>query len=330
MRPSDFGRTTRYEPVFRSLVEKGYVGIIVEMVSSTGGEVLHPKHWDALARACEETGLYLVVDEAMTAIRCGAPFACLRTEYSKFHPSFVLYGKGLRVCGLAAFSDGVTIRRMGYTLDTLRGAVIAWGDRLSSEVTYVRPLLDSWAIIRCAQEENWTERAISIGEHLRELLTPVSSRSGGLGSLLYIRKEHAARANVIGAAAGSQYIRWIPYLDVGMHDRQLVRILFGPGSQCLREELKTVLCSSNSCVVCGDTGDHDARPTICDICFCPICNVCSEVKTKDTARSVKRHMDGHCLEEDLSSLSSQGKQTKNKVVEDAALGVRKRARLNNK
>lgn len=324
-RPVEIRRENQYEKQFLSLRHKGYVGIMVEMVSSSGGEVLPPAQWDALAAACEATGLYLVVDEAMTAVRCGSAFACLRPEYTRFRPSFVIYGKGLRICGLAVFPDGVTVRRMGYDLDTLEDAAASFFDRLSTEPAYVRPLLNSWAVIRCAQEEDWPARATSIGEHLRELVQPMTSRTGGLGALLYLKKEHAVRANVIGAAAGPRYIRWIPYLDIGMQNRQTVRVLFGPASGILRQELKTMLSSNtSSCVICGDAGEGETPATICDTCFCPICNVCSSRKRGLVAVFVRRHLENRCLEQELQPVGSGEKRSN--VVAEATLVPQKRTR----
>lgn len=67
-----------------------YNGIIVEMISANTGHPMNDATWKALAEACERERLFLVVDEALTAVRRGAALACLLPDYIAHRPSFVL------------------------------------------------------------------------------------------------------------------------------------------------------------------------------------------------------------------------------------------------
>ena len=46
--------------------------------------------------------MVLIVDEALTIIRCGAPFAHPLYLYRRHgHPDLILLGKGIQTCGVA-------------------------------------------------------------------------------------------------------------------------------------------------------------------------------------------------------------------------------------
>jgi len=82
----------------RAAKEQGCVAFLFEMVRSSDGQPMEAEDFQAAATQCEILGLALVVDECLTAFRCGAPFAYQRPEYiSKACPDFVLFGKSLQI-----------------------------------------------------------------------------------------------------------------------------------------------------------------------------------------------------------------------------------------
>jgi adenosylmethionine-8-amino-7-oxononanoate aminotransferase len=86
---------------FRELAKVGTIAVLVEMVQQASGHVLTSDEWENICISCEEANLYLIVDEALTAVRCGAPFAHQLPQFQKFTPSFVYFGKFLATAGLA-------------------------------------------------------------------------------------------------------------------------------------------------------------------------------------------------------------------------------------
>lgn len=328
----------------KDLETQGYFAVLVEIVLSDTGQVVDPEMYNRLARLCKEVGLYLVVDEALTAIRCGAPFAHQLPQYSKHKPSFVLFGKGFRTCGLAVYPDGIGIKRMGYGKtggDSLVGVVGKYIDGMNSEPVSVPTLLHAQAVLTAAREQDWPQRALEIGETLRDILTAIEeqdcqqpapkrqkrssvarakaktlSNIGGLGSLIYVPTALAAKAAVVGADAGPDLVRWMPYLDEGMSKPEKVQSLFGPKSQDLRRSLLKQqrlyycgVCGSehgqqamNGDVIRVETGAADADncgELICPVCSIPICHRCRSCvqghPKSQIAAAVQNHTERMCL-----------------------------------
>ncbi|KAH8884130.1 hypothetical protein GQ53DRAFT_405355 [Thozetella sp. PMI_491] len=301
----------------QALKTEGYLGIVVELVSSKDGAVMPAEEWHMLAESCDKAGLLLIVDEALTAIRSGAPFAHLRPEYRDSHPSFVLFGKGLFVSGLAVHADGVSIRRLGLGSPEIRSSAARWLDRLPSEVVKLPDLVNSLALVQTAARKDWCSRAEKIGANLRTIALglpqvkhsqPVSSPTDsvtGLAALLYIRRPVAVQAALLGASAGDQYVRWIPYLDASMEEEAKVRELLGASSSVgIRSQLIKVLGFSLSpaCVVCGEY--HETQGvTWCRTCHLAICPTCAGPDNSVWSAAYQRHMDGQCLGEEANSSS---------------------------
>lgn len=154
------------------LADDGYFAVMVEIVSSETGRALSPAYWDALVRNCRDAGLFVIVDEGLTAVRCGAPFAHQRPEYSIHAPSMVLFRKGFRVAGLAVNPQGCNIHRLG--LDTTGPQALIDKIRAARElVSQVVPLSDithAHAVLVAAQAEDWPARASRIGDNLRRVI----------------------------------------------------------------------------------------------------------------------------------------------------------------
>ncbi|GKT65236.1 hypothetical protein ColTof3_12575 [Colletotrichum tofieldiae] len=264
-----------------NLKAQGIVAVIVEIVSSSTGRLLTKDEWDNLCQACHSTGLYLVVDEAQTAIRCGAPFAHHLLPYSAYRPSFVLFGKGLRACGIAAYTGGVTTAKFAYTSESI-SKVTQRLDATYSEPINSHVLLQSWAIVRASAGENWPCRATKIGDNLRMILMETIPAKktrliAGLGAFIFVGRDQAAMLCITGASAGKKTIRWLPPLDKALEDYETVRALFGPASASLRDDLFQLLDeAATSCVNCGESleGDEGAAWNRCPTCkgaFCAFC-----------------------------------------------------------
>ncbi|KAJ2898454.1 hypothetical protein MKZ38_003908 [Zalerion maritima] len=189
--------------------------------------------------------------------RSGAPLAHQLPEYRAHKPSFVIFGKGIRIAGLPMYGDGITIDSMGQSSDDLQDIVAAYTDNLYFEV-------------------NWPGRARSIGRTLRDIATEIAPQSSpnGLGALVYLRSHYARRAGIVSAAAGARITRWMPYLDAGM--------------ESLREKLSRIL-TKPLCYMCSDHYDGDSFT--CPCCFCAICNDCR----KRHRSQVRAHENGKCL-----------------------------------
>lgn len=208
------------------------------------GRVLGWRSWDTIAQACSDAGLYLIIDEAMTAFRCGAPFAHMRPEYGVYKPPFVIFGKGLQLSGIAAFCDGVTFSKRGLDREMFSNLVVRNCIRSSELVKFVN-LLESLAVIRLARKGAWTERSKVIGTNLHRYLSQLQPgvKLGGLDSLIYLPWTVNRIANMDGAGAG-KLVRWIPLLDDGMYNPACLDRLFGPRHGEIRRQLEEAMGDS--------------------------------------------------------------------------------------
>jgi hypothetical protein len=148
------------------LVRDGCVAVILEIVRQCDGRVLTQREWNIICVCCQKVGIYLIVDECLTAIRCGAPFAHHLPQYREFKPSFVIFGKALISSGIAVYWDGVHISRLGYTdSEDILGDLEGW-DHKSSRVLQPMVTIQSLGTIRLAERERWWDRSTRIGENL--------------------------------------------------------------------------------------------------------------------------------------------------------------------
>lgn len=97
----------------------GCIGVVVEIVNNQcNGRVTTPEELQNLSDACAENGLLLAIDETITAIRCGAPFAFQRPEYRHTRPpDLVFFGKALGASGAAIHFDAPFMQRLGIGKD---------------------------------------------------------------------------------------------------------------------------------------------------------------------------------------------------------------------
>jgi hypothetical protein len=240
--------------------------------------------------------MYLIVDEALTAIRCGAPFAHQLKEYCEYKPSFVFFGKGLRTNGIGICWDGVVVHQWGYTnmQEIQEDTLLGWDMDLSEAFT-LNSLTLAWGTLLCARNEDWPGRARRVGQNLRKYLSEQYPETTikGRGAYLYIPRIRPAMTVVLGAGSRVPAIRWFPPLDVGMDDPDVVESLFGPGSHSLRNDLKNRI--AGYCTVCADYPDGDL--SLCERCFSPICEGCRNKQSPEA----KRHHQLLCLSIDTDT-----------------------------
>ncbi|KAI1818916.1 hypothetical protein F4861DRAFT_528685 [Xylaria intraflava] len=260
----------------KALAKTGHIGVMIEIVFADAGRVLAPDVWENVAEGCHEAGLLLIVDEALTAVRCGAPFAHQRPEYSKYRPSMVLFGKGIQICGLAIDPKGVTVSKLEYSQKDCTEFATDYIDRLSSVVIPVSILLESLGTLHMVEKENWVGRSVIIGQLLRDVIKGAVKNPIllGLDALIYMQRNLSPTHGIFGASAGEGIVRWIPYLDEGMANPDNIAALFSSQSgQSFRKELLKSL-SVPVCLACDDFPEGGISMA-CQCCGAEICNRCS-------------------------------------------------------
>ena len=273
----------RIDDQVRKAKQMGCVALIAEIVRARDGSAISQTVWKHLLKACEKQRLILVVDEALTAIRCGAPFAYQLPHYQKHGlPDLVLFGKAVKTSGIAVDWRGINMQKLRLTDPEERMFVaLEWQERLT-EMAPAASLLTSWGTIVLAEKENWPRRAGEIGQILRAIIKShgiKSSLVGGLHSLIYLRVEHLARITspVMGANAG-EYVRWFPTMDAVMTSEEELRAkVFGPSSIAHRRDLSAHLAKEgvrlSFCSRCGRAVEAGLRPS-CQLCVVGICEEC--------------------------------------------------------
>lgn len=275
----------------RSLRKRGIIAVVVEIVRQSDGHLLSQKEWETICECCESAGLYLIVDESLTAIRCGAPFAYQLRQYRKYKPSFVIFGKALAP-GIAIVWDGLHVKRFGIVDQKDRVHLSTLWDLLPSQVQEPTATLRSWGTIVWAERENWVQRAQRLGVILRSVVRDLCPGVllGGEGALIYLPSAVSRTADVVGAATPT-HCRWMPYLDSGMMDDRQVRSLFGREGSSFRQALKLRLKRINKfCIICAEQAADSFWH--CKRCDGYICNICE-------GPDVHRHHYGECLSLDI-------------------------------
>ena len=266
----------------RSAKAKGCIVLIAEIVRAADGSVISAAAWKHLVQACREHCLVLIVDEALTAMRCGAPFAYQLPQYAKSgFPDLVLFGKAVRTNGIAVEWRGINMRKLGINHREGRlETVLGWQERFTALAT-AQDLLASWGTLLLARRENWTARALTIGSLLRHMLRREGIRPqliSGLHGLIYIRKEDYNTESPIMVANAGPYVRLLPTMDEVMTSRaQLLTKVFGASSIPHRAELAAFLQSNDLelhwCSKCGLAVDEE-KEKICERCVVRQCAGC--------------------------------------------------------
>ena len=270
---------------------QGCIALIVEVLNTEDGSVILPEHFGMLKASCVRHGLFFIVDETLTAIRCGAPFSFQRSEYALVEqdkkPDFVIFGKGVGVSGIAVSFEGATIRGLTYTKAGDIAQTIRYWRALVSRPIGIPTLIAARDILRTARSENWPAKSVQIGDNIRNILyelEPSSKEPGatkGLGAVIAINKKFSMRFRIMSAIRRrSPIVRWIPKLDTVYTNREaLMRHVFGLESKVQRELLSAEAERSGAvplwCFICGIEA---VSQDWCRKCFLACCNneVCVE------------------------------------------------------
>lgn len=281
----------------------GCVALITEIVRNADGSVMSVEAWKNLVNACKVHNLVLIVDEALTAIRCGAPFAYQLERYAQSgRPDLILFGKAVKTCGIAIDWEGVNISRLQIEGEE-RGDVLSKWDHRYTEMAPIPDLLISTGTMMLAERENWPQRAQDIGALLREIIDGEDwsndSTVGGLHSMIFLLQDHYKNTTspVIGASAGTTYVRWLPTMDKVMTSRdELMTKVFGKESLPHRKETKEWFTRRGLkprwCCMCGSNAENENRKPprpLCAKCVARTCKNCEpQVKHNCPVRNVGR------------------------------------------
>lgn len=140
------------QDILRNLVNakrQGCIGVVVEIVcNQNNGRVTTPQQLQSLREVCDEAGLLLAVDETITAIRCGAPYAYQRPEFSHIPvPDLIFFGKALVVCGIGIHFESSFMRRFGIQSDNhRRQAITNWQDSMTIAIQ-LPLLIDAFGVL---------------------------------------------------------------------------------------------------------------------------------------------------------------------------------------
>ncbi|KAF8846863.1 hypothetical protein BDZ45DRAFT_682263 [Acephala macrosclerotiorum] len=275
--------------------QHGCIGVIVEIVNNQSvGRVTTPDELRNLSEACRESGLILAIDETITALRCGAPFAHQRPEYKHSKPDIVFFGKALRAQGIGINFDGPYVSRLGIDTPSKKMQAVYDWQAVVTQALHLPVLIDAIGVLEMATAGDWVGRATIIGQHLRQIaLKRAQSMKGdsdesesesetkiigGLDSFIFVHKHVAATFLIMGAfSAGSRvsWVRWLPRMDRHFTDRAaLESIMSGYGGQKRNEISK---CLENEglrpqwCFYCGTWARGTAYPW-CRTCCIDACD----------------------------------------------------------
>ncbi|KAL8852273.1 MAG: hypothetical protein Q9221_002875 [Calogaya cf. arnoldii] len=128
--------------------DSGCIALILELVFAGGGRAMTENAWKNILKACKKYALILIVDEALTAIRCGAPFCYQLSQYARHgYPDLVLFGKAIRTNGIAVEWRGVNIQKLGIEQqDDREFTILDWQERVT-EMAQAADLLISWGTL---------------------------------------------------------------------------------------------------------------------------------------------------------------------------------------
>lgn len=263
---------------------QGCIAVVVDIVSTEDGSILPPEQFKLLQTCCAENKLWLIVDEALTAIRCGSPFAFQRSEYGVEKPDLVAFGKGLGTSGIAINFDSPMTRPLGFVKEEdIHQTIMYWRALVSRPVT-TPVLLEALGILYTAQTENWVARSLKIGQTLYSIIQayfpgePVK----GLGAILVLDRDTSMRLHVMaGIRRRCPWVRWLPKLDALNADReQLEAHVLGPQSKSHRAKLSAEAEKAGTmpqwCFVCGIEATSE---NWCRTCFLGCCKneICEDV-----------------------------------------------------
>lgn len=234
--------------------------MILDLVRTGDGSIVSPEDFRILRECCHQAGLFLVVDEALTAIRCGAPWACQRPEYTQgdLEPDMVIFGKGMCMAGIAANFNGMMMRRMGFTKDDQILQSIRFCRAMVSRPVALPVLLEALGILNLAKTEDWPHRSRQIGEAVRVFVQKYSpgAEVRGLGALIAIDRDVSKQFLVMAAIRRrSPWVRWLPKLDSA-----------AVSQKALESSIKGQQSKQNRSRLAVEAEQKDVLPLWCFVC----------------------------------------------------------------
>ncbi|KAL3462452.1 hypothetical protein BJX64DRAFT_277174 [Aspergillus heterothallicus] len=220
----DFASEERLLNKLRRAKAQGCVTVICDLVNASDGSIFPPEYYRMIRICCAKARLFLLVDEAMTAIRCGAPWVCQRPEYlddSNLQPDLIAFGKGMGVSGIAINFNGVMMRHLAYQKQAQILQTIRFWRSMVTRPIAIPVLLEALAILNVAKAEDWPARSEKIGSAFREFILRHAGGEGegkeivrGIGAFITVDREFSKRFCVMAAfRRKSSWARWLPKLD---------------------------------------------------------------------------------------------------------------------
>ncbi|KAL2832628.1 hypothetical protein BDW59DRAFT_106505 [Aspergillus cavernicola] len=270
---------------------RGCIGVIVEIVANQyGGRVIEPRELENISRLCAEKGLIFAIDETVTAVRCGAPFAYQRSEYkSALPPDLVFFGKALVLSGVAVNFDGSFLKRLAISsAHHKRQAVNNWAS-IFTQLAPLPLLILALGVLEQAVASNWVERATVVGRLLRDEVikrarkelgdsVEVKDVLGGLESFIFVRIDIHGCFLMMGASSAGPWVpwvRWLPRLDEEMLNPKLVQTILGAESRPIRENISVNLTRQGLkppwCFWCGNKANNQ-KVEWCRRCCIHVCD----------------------------------------------------------
>ncbi|KAI0160740.1 hypothetical protein GGR57DRAFT_490364 [Xylariaceae sp. FL1272] len=269
---------------FAAAKAKGCIAVVFDIISTEDGEVLPPATFGIIKECCSRNRLLLIIDETMSALRCGAPFAFQRPEYAQegvnFQPDLVIFGKGIGVSGIAINFGGITTKGLMYTQKEDILQTIRYWRAMVSRPIRLPILLEALSILRAAQAEHWVENSERIGQTLRQILYELEPETKNkdmirsLGSVVVIKRELAIKYRIMCAIRRrSPWCRLLPRLSSSSADRDaLMKQVFGPESrhqrQLLTKEAERLGTIPLWCYICGIEATSEDWCRTCYLSYC--------------------------------------------------------------
>jgi len=300
--------------------DRGCRAVVVEMVCSKDGRPISPTAWQVLYQACEKYSMLLVVDEAMTAVRSGYPFAHQHPDYKQYLPSLVVFGKGFQTAGVAVYRNGCCMAdQMNLPRedpDWLDGLYEHFDSRMTCPIPPIS-LVSAHDALRKAMDDSFCDRAQRIGHTLRSYIENLpgdmkpSERHSGMHALIFLPMSISASSGLVPASSG-KLVRWLPFLDVGMDSPRMISALFGTSAGHSREVLEKMV--SGACATCGERFRPNEHAVLCSSCNSFFCAECTKKPTFES------HKQGRCLS-DARSIAKVDRRGDSDDNSDSVMGI---------
>jgi hypothetical protein len=249
--------------------DSGAVALIVHIVyTNQPHQILPPHQLHELAKICKTIRLPLVIDETLTALRCGAPFAYQREEYHGIQPDLVVFGKALGVSGLAVNFEGQLLADLFISSHLQKIACsFRWFDVQTRPIS-MACLIEALSILEAARDENWPARSQVVGRLVREAIfrheretsgSPSLRESlpiGGLDAIICVERKRVEDLLLQGIP-NEGYVRLLPVIDDFMlSEESLQHVVLGKCSQHARKQVSEEMVKLGRgplwCYICGD------------------------------------------------------------------------------